>query len=279
MKFWPIYKKYTHNKGAKTVWLLSRRLIYLPLILIMAVGMSLYSKNLEIYAKDENNLFYDSPKSKIVHKDKNEDKKRSKPKTTKKKKTDSSFKTVVSTIFWVGEIGSSDNGFISNVSSAWINNWQKSFGGVDDPYNRNGYLPAGFKPKENPFYFALPYSDITDSGKRKDSAKLCPGSQTTSYSWCKNSWIEIKSHGRTVYAQWEDVGPYESNDYNYVFGQALPKNKIGAKAGLDVSPAVRDYLKLEDVDKCSWRFVSASKVPAGPWKNIVTTSTGYRINP
>lgn len=184
---------------------------------------------------------------------------------------------VVTTMFWVGEIASSDNGFIANTSSAWDENWQDSFGGVDDPNNRNGFLPSGFTPKENPFYFALPYSDITDGGKRKASAKSCPNASVLSkkpYSWCKNAWIMITHGSKVTYAQWEDVGPYEDNDVSYVFGLAKPKNNRGAKAGLDVSPAVQTYLGLKDVDIVQWQFIEASAVPDGPWKQIVTTSLG-----
>jgi hypothetical protein len=36
-------------------------------------------------------------------------------------------------------------------------------------------------------------------------------------------------------------------------------------AGLDVSPAVRDYLSLNGLDICDWKFVDHP--PAGPWCN------------
>ena len=42
--------------------------------------------------------------------------------------------------------------------------------------------------------------------------------------------------------------------------------------GLDVSPAVRDYLGLSGMNRTVWQFVDASKVPDGPWKQVVTTS-------
>ena len=80
--------------------------------------------------------------------------------------------------------------------------------------------------------------------------------------------------GKKVYVKWEDVGPYETDDVNYVFGNGLPINKIDARAGLDVSPAVRDYLGLSGIDKTDWQFVPAASVPAGPWKNIITTTKG-----
>ena len=184
---------------------------------------------------------------------------------------------VTTTIFWVGEPADADNGFIANIASAWDGNWKQNFGGFDDPNNRNGYFPAAFTPKENPFYFALPYSDVTNSGTRKATAINCPlyaSMKNQPYSWCKNSWIVIKHNGKTVYAQWEDVGPFEEDDTAYVFGSASPKNKQGSKAGLDVSPAVRDYLGLGDVDSCDWSFVTAGSVPAGAWTQVVSTDLG-----
>ncbi len=184
---------------------------------------------------------------------------------------------IITTIFWAGETADASNAYITNTMSAWDEKWQEHFGGVDDPANRNGYLPAGFTPLENTFYFALPYNDYTEGG-RKASAGLCSavsGVSSPSTSWCKNAWIKITKGSKTAYAQWQDVGPLQEDDVDYVFGTAQPKNIWGAKAGLDVSPAVRDYLGLQDVDRTSWSFVSAGAVPAGPWKDRVTTSGTY----
>lgn len=180
---------------------------------------------------------------------------------------------IISTVFWVGEPADASNANISNAESAWDGNWQTHFGGFDDPDHRNGYNPAGFTPSENPFYFALPYNDLDENGNRKASASNCPN-VGASVSWCKNGWIKIAKGSKTAYAQWQDVGPLQEDDTNYVFGTSAPKNTWGAKAGVDVSPAVRDYLGLGDVDRVTWSFIGASSVPAGPWKTIVTTSPG-----
>jgi hypothetical protein len=188
---------------------------------------------------------------------------------------------IITTEFWVGEPADADNGYIANSASAWDEQWKAHYGGFDDPNNRNGYLPAAFTPQENPFYFALPYSDFTDSGVRKASAIACLNSNDSTlaaYSWCKNTWIAISHGGKTVYAQWEDVGPFEEDDTAYVFGSATPKNQQGAKAGLDVSPAVNNYLNLQDVDTCTWSFVTANDVPSGPWSQIVTTDKGFTVS-
>jgi hypothetical protein len=184
---------------------------------------------------------------------------------------------IITTEFWAGEEADSSNGNISNSPSAWDEQWKTHFGGTDSPNSRNGYLPAGFSPKENPFYFALPYNDFDDSGKRKATAGSCANGHNPSlanYSWCKNAWIVIRHNGKAVYAQWEDVGPFEEDDFAYVFGGSTPKNKQGEKAGLDVSPAISDYLGLSGSDKCDWSFVSFGNVPDGPWKQIVTSSRG-----
>jgi hypothetical protein len=181
---------------------------------------------------------------------------------------------ITTTIFWAGELADASNNFISNSESAWDQHWGDHFGGYDDPDHRSGYNPAAFAPKENPFYFALPYNDLDARGNRKATASSCPNVTPGAVSRCKNAWIKIVKGANVAYAQWEDVGPLQEDDYNYVFGTAAPANTWGAKAGLDVSPAVRDYLGLGDVDKTSWSFVSAGSVPAGPWKNVVTNSPG-----
>lgn len=194
---------------------------------------------------------------------------------------DFTHRGITTTVFWVGEAATNDNGQIGNSESAWDEHWFANFGGTDNPNNRNGILPAGFTPKENPFYFALPYSDIDDSGNRKSSATKCPLFQerkNSPHSWCKNSWIAIKNGEKIAYAQWEDAGPFGENDEAYVFGTTAPANKNGVGAGLDISPAVKDFLGLDDVSRCDWAFVSSKDVPSGPWKQIVTTTPGTTVN-
>lgn len=192
-----------------------------------------------------------------------------------------SHENIVTTVFWVGESASQDNGGIANSASAWDENWQQHYGGVDLPTNRSGYKPANFSPQENPFYIALPYNDLNNNGSRKyqanDYLKIASVA-ATKYPWFKNSWIAIKHNNVVAYAQWEDVGPFEEDEALYVFGSALPKNRQGQKAGLDVSPAVKDYLGLSDVSRTSWGFVPASQVPSGPWKEIVTTYPGEPVD-
>jgi hypothetical protein len=89
--------------------------------------------------------------------------------------------------------------------------------------------------------------------------------------------VQINQGDRTCYAQWEDVGPFEDDDFAFVFGSSKqPWNSFDAKAGLDVSPAVRQYLRMEHNGYTAWRFVEAADVPAGPWTEIVTTSGNNR---
>lgn len=189
-------------------------------------------------------------------------------------------KNISTTYFWVGEEAGKDNKNISNLPSAWDEDWAKHFGGVDDPGKRNGFCPAKFSPKENPFYFALPYNDFNESGKQKnDAVALAMWAKGKKFgaqqSMCKNQWIKITKNGKSAYAQWEDVGPFGEDDKAYVFGNSAPKSKENNRAGLDVSPAVRDYLGLGDIDKTDWQFIDAEDVPSGPWKNVVTTSQVY----
>ena len=151
----------------------------------------------------------------------------------------------------------------------------ENYGGVDTPNSRSFNHPTKFIPNENPFYFALPYNDFNyDSSKKEDILSLIPWaskSDDPSKSICKNRWIKITKADKVAYAQWEDVGPFEEDDKEYVFGTKLPKNSINNHAGLDVSPAVKNYLNLKDIDTVMWEFVDDKDVPNGPWKKIVTT--------
>ena len=180
---------------------------------------------------------------------------------------------IPTTMFYVCEAPSKDNKHISNVPSAWMTDWVSAFGGIDDPRHRNErhpYWPASFVPKENPFYFALPFGDYTTKGPKKH-LDFIPWYRPfkDGKSILKNRWIKITHKDKIAYAQWEDVGPFKEDDRHYVFGNQRPEFK---HAGLDVSPAVNDYLGLDGLANTSWQFVDESQVPHGPWTEIITTS-------
>jgi hypothetical protein len=182
----------------------------------------------------------------------------------------------ISTIFWVGQGPSADTGGSHNYDSAWDVWWQEHYGGYDDPNNRNGYHPATFTPKENPFYVAIPYTDFSYTGRKSNAMSVVPWSNEKTWgsqeSMIKNRWVRVIKGTKTVYAQVENAGPGPTDDWQYVFGSnPQPTTDFGWKAGIDVSPAVRDYLGLGPVDTVSWQWVTAADVPSGPWKNIVTT--------
>ena len=58
-----------------------------------------------------------------------------------------------------------------------------------------------------------------------------------------------------------------------MFGNERPKPNLNQGAGLDVSPAVRDYLGLKQTDVTDWRFVDFSEVPRGPWSALGENNT------
>src|ERR1044072_5033915 len=85
------------------------------------------------------------------------------------------FKSTMTTLFWVGEPSDADNAFIPNDVSYWDHQWQLNFGGIHDPEHRNGYWPADFQPKENPFYVALPFGEFgseTSNELRADARNI-----------------------------------------------------------------------------------------------------------
>src|SRR5947207_1759582 len=92
-------------------------------------------------------------------------------------------------------------------------------------------------------------------------------------STCKGRWVAIRKGNRTVYAQWEDAGPFRTDHWQYVFGNERPKPNLNKGAGLDVSPAVRDYLGLNETDATDWKFVEFSEVPRGPWSTLGENNT------
>jgi hypothetical protein len=177
---------------------------------------------------------------------------------------------IVTTVFWIGESASGSNP-VPNRSSAWDSNWARNFGGSDSPESsaRRGFIPARFVPRQNPFYLALPFNDVSGGKTKAESYRIIPwfreAFEKSGQSILKGRWVAVRNGNRTCYAQWEDVGPFRSDHWEYVFGSERPRPNLNRGAGLDVSPAIRDYLKLGDTDLTDWRFVDFQEVPPGPW--------------
>ncbi len=189
---------------------------------------------------------------------------------------------IVTTVFWVGELAAQNNP-VHNLSSSWDINWKSSYGGYDDPNQRvglpgGGSIPKAFVPKENPFYFALPYNDRVRTGFKPEAEKVIPWFKTEvsrrgDASVCRDRWIAIRKRlpdgkQRVCYAQWSDCGPFRTDHWEYVFGPESPRWNLNQGAGLDVSPAVRDYLGISTTDIVDWCFVEWTDVPKGPWGDI-----------
>ena len=164
----------------------------------------------------------------------------------------------------------------------------------------NRYFPNDrSKPLENPFYLDLPYDDLNDPIAFKERCTVIPWAAADNvsasrnncanegYSYIKNHWVKMIGPGGNIcYGQIEDAGPSSGSAYHdkaYVFGStdARPANKQfsgdpSQGAGADVSPALNGCLGFADLDgdndHMSWQFVDAAAVPAGPWKDVVTTS-------
>ncbi|MGI8957866.1 MAG: hypothetical protein ACR2II_13270 [Chthoniobacterales bacterium] len=187
-------------------------------------------------------------------------------------------KDIVTTVFWIGEKPTANNP-VPNHASSWDKSWAKNYGGYDDPRpsQRQNYIPIDFTPRQNPFYCALPYNDKAREGHRPEAPKVVPWFKEAyrgpGVSVCKGRWVEIRKGNRAVYAQWEDAGPFRTDHWEYVFGNERPKPNLNRGAGLDVSPAVRDYLGMADTDVTDWKFVEFSEVPPGPWARLGDNNT------
>ena len=185
---------------------------------------------------------------------------------------------IVTTVFWIGEQPGGNN-LVPNRTSAWDKQWTKNYGGFDDPNpaRRRNYVPIKFTPQQNPFYCALPYNDKARTGHRPEAPRVVPWFQEAyrgpAVSTCKDRWVAIRKGSRIAYAQWEDAGPFRTDHWQYVFGNERPKPNLNRGAGLDVSPAVRDFLGLKQTDVTDWRFVDFGGVPRGPWATLGDNNT------
>lgn len=189
-------------------------------------------------------------------------------------------KYITATIFWCGEQPTARNP-TPNCKSSWDTEWAKNFGGYDNPdpkerianHETGVFRPKKFVPKLNPFYIALPYNDVKKWNQHKPEASRVIPWFSRKYTRpgktvLKGKWVQMYYKGRSCYAQWEDCGPWVTDDWRYVFGSERPKARENGGAGIDLSPSVRDYLRLKSGAKLHWRFVEASEVPYGPWKKF-----------
>ncbi|HEY3898293.1 MAG TPA: hypothetical protein VGM54_06755 [Chthoniobacter sp.] len=180
---------------------------------------------------------------------------------------------IVTTMFAVGY---GKKGHVHK-ASVWDPQWLSHYGGIDspNPAKRHNFISTDFVPRENPFYIALPYNDVAEGATKPEAKIVIPwfkavtekGNWTEGQTICRHRWLAIRSAaGRVCYAQWSDSGPFTTDHWQYVFGNEKPRPNPDGGAGLQVSPAVRDYLELSNVDVTDWKFVEAQDVPDGPWK-------------
>jgi hypothetical protein len=188
-------------------------------------------------------------------------------------------KGIVTTVFWIGEKPSPNNP-VPNHKSSWDAKWAENYGGTDTPDRNsrtNQFIPIGFIPRQNPFYVALPYNDLTSKGHKTEAKQVIPWFnkeyEGPGKSVCKGRWIAIRKGDRVCYAQWEDSGPFRTDNWEYVFGPERPLPNLNKGAGLDVSPAVRDFLDLDETDVTDWKFVDFDQVPSGPWATYGENNT------
>ncbi|MEO7725290.1 MAG: hypothetical protein ABIU29_11505 [Chthoniobacterales bacterium] len=179
---------------------------------------------------------------------------------------------IVTTVFWIGEMPTTNNP-VPNHKSSWDSNWTQNYGGYDNPDSarRHDYIPINFVPRQNPFYIALPYNDVSRGQFKPEAPMVIPWFRQAfvkqGHSVCKGRWVAVRRGNRVCYAQWEDCGPFRTDHYQYVFRNERPRPNLNRGAGLDVSPAVRDYLGLGPTSLTDWQFVEVRDVPPGPWRN------------
>jgi hypothetical protein len=174
---------------------------------------------------------------------------------------------ITTTIFWIGEKPAMISP-LKDGGSVWDGKWRYDNGGDDSPDKRQGYAPADHAARINPFYVALPFNDLAFPDKANQwlpKQWRRPVLNGHPASACKDRWVEIKNaRGDVCYGQWEDVGPLRSDHAEYVFGDERPGP--GSSPGLDVSPAIADYLNINKENRVTrWRFVDDADVPPGIW--------------
>ena len=185
---------------------------------------------------------------------------------------------IVTTVFWIGEKPTANNP-VPNRSSSWDANWTKNYGGLrrSRDVETSRFHPGEIHAAAEPVLLRAALQRQITNGHRPEAPRVVPwfkeAYQGPGVSTCKGRWIAIRKGNKVAYAQWEDAGPFRTDHWQYVFGNERPKPNLNKGAGLDVSPAVRDYLGMQDTDVTDWKFVEFSEVPHGPWSKLGDNNT------
>jgi len=115
---------------------------------------------------------------------------------------------------------------------------------------RRNYNSGGIYPLQIPSIVRCRTTMSRTASLKPEAPLVIHGSNRPTRDWssvCKDRWVAIRKENRTCYAQWEDCGPFRTDHFQYVF-QMNGQANLNEGAGLDVSPAVRDYLRLQPTD-------------------------------
>ena len=106
---------------------------------------------------------------------------------------------------------------------------------IPTPRERHDYIPINFVPRQNPFYCALPYNDVSHGQFKPEAPMVVPWFRQAfvqqGHSVCKDRWIAIRRGNRVCYAQWEDCGPFRTDHYQYVFRNERPRHEPQPRRG------------------------------------------------
>ncbi len=96
---------------------------------------------------------------------------------------------IVTTVFWIGEQAAGNNP-VPNHKSSWDANWTSNYGGFDTPDSsaRRNYIPVAFIPRQNPFYCALPYNDVSHGQFKPEAPLVIP--------WFKQAYTGPRMNGQ-----------------------------------------------------------------------------------
>jgi N-acetylmuramoyl-L-alanine amidase len=116
------------------------------------------------------------------------------------------------------------------------------FGGSGDP-NDSAYQP---------------YDPITD-----EEVSCALPARITDAHLARMVEVRNQENGKTVICRIRDIGPWNIDDYAYVFGDDRPQAESGTdkkgrttnRAGIDLTPAAAAAIGLEGKGTVSWRFV------------------------
>ena len=126
-------------------------------------------------------------------------------------------------------------------------------------------------PRKTPFTWRSLIMTFPEGSIRRRASRVIPWFRREyagkGQSVCKGRWVQIVYNKRSCFAQWEDCGPFTTEDWPYVFGDkaspSIPRTK--GRALTSPLPYATIWALREEQPLSTGALWNFYRIPRGPW--------------